>query len=141
MKHAGIAALDTIDDLLEKVRKHAAVLTERKRGTFYLKSSAFLHFHEDPAGMFADLKLAGEFQRFRVSTRAEQAVVPARARYGASAASCAESRYSSRRVIRPPETVHTRHAGSASTFPPGAVPRITCCCTKPLGVACRRTSS
>jgi hypothetical protein len=72
MKHAGPAALDEIDDLLAKLRKHAA-LTERKRGTFYRKSSAFLHFHEDPAGMFADLKLDGEFQRFRVSTRAEQA--------------------------------------------------------------------
>ena len=72
MKHAGPDALDQIDDLLAKVRKHAE-LTERKRGTFYRKSSALLHFHEDPAGMFADLKIDGEFQRFRVSTRAEQA--------------------------------------------------------------------
>jgi hypothetical protein len=29
---------------------------ERKRGVFYLKSKAFLHFHEDPAGLFADLR-------------------------------------------------------------------------------------
>ena len=72
MKHAGPAALDTIDDLLAKVRAHES-LTEKKRGTFYRKSSAFLHFHEDPAGMFADLKIDGEFQRFRVATRAEQA--------------------------------------------------------------------
>lgn len=72
MKHAGPAALDTIDDLLARVRAHAA-LQERKRGTFYWKSSAFLHFHEDPEGMFADLKLRGDFQRFRVSTRKEQA--------------------------------------------------------------------
>jgi hypothetical protein len=72
MKHAGNDALDTIDDLLAKVRKHDG-LTERKRGTFYRKSSALLHFHEDPAGMFADLKLGGDFKRFRVSTRAEQA--------------------------------------------------------------------
>ncbi|HTO06432.1 MAG TPA: hypothetical protein VMR86_05180 [Myxococcota bacterium] len=71
MKHAGPAALDTIDDLLGRIRAHAS-LSERKRGTFYRKSSAFLHFHEDPAGMFADLKVAGEFQRFRVSTRKEQ---------------------------------------------------------------------
>lgn len=72
MKHAGPESLDTIEPLLEKIREHAA-LTEKKRGTFYRKSSAFLHFHEDPAGMFADLKIDGEFQRFRVSTRAEQA--------------------------------------------------------------------
>lgn len=72
MKHAGPAALDTIEELLARVRAHA-VLRERKRGSFYLKSSAFLHFHEDPAGMFADLKVRGEFLRFRVSTRKEQA--------------------------------------------------------------------
>jgi len=71
MKHAGPEALDGIDDLLAKVRRHA-ILRERKRGSFYLKSSGFLHFHEDPAGMFADLKIAGEFRRFRVSTRKEQ---------------------------------------------------------------------
>ncbi len=71
MKHAGPGALDGIEGLLAKLRKYA-VLTERKRGTFYRKSSAFLHFHEDPQGMFADLKLGGDFQRFRVSTRAER---------------------------------------------------------------------
>jgi hypothetical protein len=71
MKHAGSEALDTIEGLLAKVRRHPALI-ERKRGTFYRKSSAFLHFHEDPAGMFADLKLDGDFQRFRVSTRREQ---------------------------------------------------------------------
>jgi hypothetical protein len=73
MKHAGDAALDTIDELLVKIRAAAADLKEKKRGTFYRKSSAFLHFHEDPAGMFADLKLGSDFQRFRVSTGREQA--------------------------------------------------------------------
>jgi hypothetical protein len=72
MKHAGPEALDGIEELLAKLRKNE-VLGERKRGTFYRKSSAFLHFHEDPGGMFADLKIGGDFQRFRVSTRAEQA--------------------------------------------------------------------
>ncbi len=72
MKHAGPDALDGIEPLLDKVRRHSG-LTEKKRGTFYRKSSAFLHFHEDPAGMFADVKLGGvEFQRFRVTTKAEQ---------------------------------------------------------------------
>ncbi|MFI5315019.1 MAG: hypothetical protein ACHQ6T_04925 [Myxococcota bacterium] len=73
MKHAGPAALDQIEGLLAKVRKHAPPLNERKRGIFYCKSSALLHFHEDPAGMFADLKIDGDFERFRVATRAEQA--------------------------------------------------------------------
>jgi hypothetical protein len=31
-----------------------------------------LHFHEDPAGLFADVKLTGTFERLRVSTAAEQ---------------------------------------------------------------------
>ncbi|HEX4183540.1 MAG TPA: hypothetical protein VHY34_09795 [Caulobacteraceae bacterium] len=51
MKHAGQEALDA----LEAVRLRRA-LTERKRGVFYRKSRAWLHFHEDPAGLFADLR-------------------------------------------------------------------------------------
>jgi hypothetical protein len=44
-------------------------LKEKKIGTFYLRGSAFLHFHEDPAGLFADAKLDGKtFARFAVST-------------------------------------------------------------------------
>ena len=71
MKHAGEAALDSIENLLAEIRGYQA-LSERKRGSFYLKSVGFLHFHEDPAGMFADLKVAGEWQRLRVTTRLEQ---------------------------------------------------------------------
>jgi hypothetical protein len=74
MKHAGPAALDALDDLLEKLRARPA-LVERSRGTFYLKSSAFLHFHEDPEGLFADLKIAGDFVRFRVSAAKERAAL------------------------------------------------------------------
>ncbi|HTR60843.1 MAG TPA: hypothetical protein VMH37_04005 [Candidatus Binataceae bacterium] len=70
MKHAGPDALDRIEPLLARVRRLEG-LKEPKRGTFYRGSSAFLHFHEDPAGMFADIKLDGDFQRFRVSTRKE----------------------------------------------------------------------
>jgi hypothetical protein len=40
---------------------------------FYRGSLAFLHFHQDPAGLFADVRLGGpDFTRLRVSTRAEQ---------------------------------------------------------------------
>jgi hypothetical protein len=70
VKHAGPDALDLLEPLLVKIRKLEG-LKEPKRGTFYRGSSAFLHFHEDPAGMFADIKLEGDFQRYRVSTRKE----------------------------------------------------------------------
>lgn len=66
MKHAGPDALDSIEDILQEVRAYSA-LRERKRGVFYHKSSAFLHFHEDPKGMFADLKLGDRFTRFALS--------------------------------------------------------------------------
>ena len=56
MKHAGAEALDALEPLLNEVRR-AAGLIERKRGIFYRKSQAFLHFHEDAAGMFADVEI------------------------------------------------------------------------------------
>ena len=71
MKHAGDATLDQLEDLLREVRKHA-FLRERRRGAFYRKSVGILHFHEDPAGLFADLKVDGEWQRFSVNSKAEQ---------------------------------------------------------------------
>ena len=71
MRNAGDAALDTIDDLLVKIRVHQS-LTERKRGSFYRKSAGLVHFHEDPAGMFADLKMDDGWKRFRVTTSSEQ---------------------------------------------------------------------
>ena len=72
MKHAGPATLDTLAPLLERLRGLGG-MSERKHGTFYVRSSAFLHFHEDPAGLFADIKLDGaEFTRLPVSTRPQQ---------------------------------------------------------------------
>lgn len=54
MRHARPEDLDRIEPLLQQVRA-LAVLKEKKRGCFYLKSKGFLHFHEDPKGMFADI--------------------------------------------------------------------------------------
>jgi hypothetical protein len=71
MKHAGDAALDRVEELLAQIRKHAG-LTEKKRGVFYKGSSALLHFHEDPAGLFADLRTNAGWARFPVNTRAEK---------------------------------------------------------------------
>jgi hypothetical protein len=68
VKHAGATTLDELRDVLEQLRAVPG-LVERKPGTFYRGSSAFLHFHEDPEGLFADAKLSGpEFQRMPVST-------------------------------------------------------------------------
>jgi hypothetical protein len=72
MRHATPAALDGIEEMLASLRELGA-LREKKRGTFYRGGDAFLHFHEDPAGIFADVKLAGrDFTRMRATTRAEQ---------------------------------------------------------------------
>ena len=73
MRHARDAALDELEDLLREVRQRYPVLRERKRGAFYKGGRGWLHFHEDPAGLFADLKIGGSFVRLRVSTKAERA--------------------------------------------------------------------
>jgi hypothetical protein len=57
MRHARDEDLDRIEPLLERIRAAGAgVLREKKRGCFYLRSKGFLHFHEDPKGMFADIE-------------------------------------------------------------------------------------
>lgn len=71
MKHAGDAALDALEDLLQRLRAVDG-LTEKKRGLFYRKSAAFLHFHEDPAGLFADVRAGDDWKRFPVNSRAER---------------------------------------------------------------------
>jgi len=79
MKHAGPAALDTLEPLLTRLRAFAA-LREKSRGVFYLKSRAFLHFHEDPGGLYADFRGPGEpdFTRLRVEGEQGQAALLAR---------------------------------------------------------------
>ena len=76
MKHAGAAALDHIEPLLGKIRA-AGVLREKSRGIFYLKSRAYLHFHEDPAGMFADIRAidGGDFDRLKLDKAAEREIL------------------------------------------------------------------
>lgn len=71
MKHATPVALDALEALLGELRAEPA-LTERKRGVFYRKSSAFLHFHEDPAGFFADVKSSPVWERLPVNAPAER---------------------------------------------------------------------
>ena len=70
MKHAGEKALDALEPVLQKIRALGA-LRERKRGAFYRGSIGFLHFHEDRAGFFADLKKDGDFVRLPVNNSTE----------------------------------------------------------------------
>lgn len=62
-----------LEPLLRRLRENTP-LTERAPGSFYLKSKAYLHFHEDAAGIFADVKRdAAGFTRLRATTAQEQA--------------------------------------------------------------------
>ncbi len=72
MKHAGAAALDALEAVLARLRAFPQ-LREKSRGTFYRGSKAFIHFHEDPAGFFADVRLADDFVfvRLPVNNRSE----------------------------------------------------------------------
>jgi hypothetical protein len=71
MKHAGSAELDRLEPLLERLRA-LAVLKEKSRGTFYRGSRAFLHFHGHGDALYADIRVGDEFERFPVTTAAEQ---------------------------------------------------------------------
>ena len=70
MKHAGAAALDDLEDLLAQLRR--LPLRERSRGVFYFRSRPFLHFHEDPSGLYADVRVGADFIRRAVNSRAER---------------------------------------------------------------------
>jgi hypothetical protein len=74
MKHAGAAALRDLSDLLEQIRVREGI-KEKRLGIFYRKSKPFLHFHEDPAGLFADLRLGADFARYPVNTKREWRVL------------------------------------------------------------------
>jgi hypothetical protein len=72
LRHITPARLHELEPLLLRLRGVAA-LTERRPGGFYLGSRAFLHFHEHHDGLYADVRLDGiDFERMRVTTRAEQ---------------------------------------------------------------------
>jgi hypothetical protein len=70
MKHATQMALDGLLDLLTQIRARRG-LQERQSGIFYKKSKSFLHFHEDPTGMYADLSVEAGFKRYPVNTKTE----------------------------------------------------------------------
>ena len=71
VRHATPEGLDTIEDLLVELRAVPGLI-EKKRGVFYRRSRAFLHFHEDVSGMHADVRVGHDFERFRVATPSER---------------------------------------------------------------------
>lgn len=79
MKHAGSEALDRLEPLLARLRSVPG-LKEKTRGVFYRQSRAFLHFHEDPSGLFADVRINSDFERVSVTTSGEQKLLVRRVR-------------------------------------------------------------
>jgi hypothetical protein len=77
MKHATEEGLLPITDLLDEIRREARV-KERGTGIFYSRGKAFLHFHEDPRGIFADIRGPDDWERFAVSDQPGQASLLAR---------------------------------------------------------------
>lgn len=70
MKHAGADTLRELSGLLDQVRQRDG-LKEKKLGIFHSKAKSFLHFHEDPAGLFADVGVRQNFERYPVNTQQE----------------------------------------------------------------------
>jgi len=72
MKHAGPDTLAALAPLLARLRALPG-LVERTPGCFYRGSKAFLHFHDDPSGVHADVRLsAAGFTRLRAQSVQEQ---------------------------------------------------------------------
>ena len=79
MRHATAETLKEAEALLEELRSLPS-LTEKRPGIFSRKSKAFLHFHEDPSGLHADVRFETEFERLRVETDMERDVLLERIR-------------------------------------------------------------
>ena len=71
MRHVTATGLDELDDVVRELRGVDG-LKEKSRGVFYRGSRAFLHFHEDPSGFYADVRIDADFERMRVTTKAER---------------------------------------------------------------------
>jgi hypothetical protein len=80
MRHARDGALDQLEGLLADLRTMPG-LNEKTRGIFYRGSQAFLHFHEDPTGLYADVRLDVDFERMRVTSAQEQKALLTRVRH------------------------------------------------------------
>lgn len=74
MARANDSALDTIEDVLSAIRAMPGA-AEKKRGVFYKRRDAFVHFHIEDGAVLADAKLkpGADFTRFPLRTKAERA--------------------------------------------------------------------
>ncbi len=76
MKHITPERLGELEPLLESLGDLTELtpqLTQQQPGIFYYQGQGFLHFHEDGAEIYADLRLAGpDFERHRCTTESEQ---------------------------------------------------------------------
>lgn len=71
MRHARPAALDRLETLIAALREIDG-LVEKSRGVFYTRGRAFVHFHEDGEGLFADIHGDDDFDRFEVTAASAQ---------------------------------------------------------------------
>jgi len=79
LKHATTSTITRLAPLVRALRVFSE-LREPRPGTFYRGSQAFLHFHEDLAGDFADVKVGREWERWCVTTQRERAALLRRVR-------------------------------------------------------------
>lgn len=66
------STLETLAPLLGVLRAYP-ILSEVRPTAFHLDGRDFIHFHEEPEGLFADVGLSKGRVRMPVSTQAEQA--------------------------------------------------------------------
>lgn len=67
MKRASKLTLERLQPWLDEVRRLGIDgLVEKANGAFYQRRSGILHFHEDADGVYADVKVAGEWTRVRI---------------------------------------------------------------------------
>jgi hypothetical protein len=91
-----ITTLDCIEPLLEVLRGYSA-LTEVRPTAFHLDGRDFIHFHELPEGIFADVRLSKGQVRMSVSTQPEQTELLERIEDTLSSLQCSRSRRTGKR--------------------------------------------
>jgi hypothetical protein len=79
VRHASAATVEELEPFLDQLRAMPGLI-EKRPGVFHRKSKEFLHFHDDPSGIHADVRLGPEFERFRVQTLAERQTLATRIR-------------------------------------------------------------
>ena len=67
MSRAKKTTLQTLEPLLADVRAIGIDgLVEKANGAFYQRRVGILHFHEDADGVYADVKIGGEWTRVQI---------------------------------------------------------------------------